>query len=214
MIHYLKNQIVRFGLVAAILVAGVFAVGVASATKASHQRGHHGMYLHRVLARAASTPATQSASFGALRQPVAASVPAGLLEAAETPGMANEYGPNVDLARGVPAPGGSGQWYLVPGNNSLCLWAEGSLDCATTSQAEEGKLNILMPQSPPPYGQDTHQKIVGVTPDGVQSVLSSNDGATTDVSENVYSITETGPTSLRFVGAGEGAALPAAIDIP
>ncbi|HEY2630858.1 MAG TPA: hypothetical protein VGI26_00590 [Solirubrobacteraceae bacterium] len=204
----------RLVVVASALTVGVFAVGVAGATKAPHQHRHHGAYLHHVSARAASTSAIQSASFTALDQAPATSVPTGLLDAAESPGMASEYGPNIALARAVPAPGGGSQWYLVPGANSLCLWANGSLDCATTTQAEEGKLNILMPQTPPPYGQDTRQKIVGVTPDGVQSVLSSSDGADSGVSENVYSITETGPTSLRFVGTGENTTLPAAIDIP
>jgi hypothetical protein len=157
--------------------------------------------------------AEQSSAFSALRQP-AVEVPAAIRDWASSESKKN-FALNTDLARAIVPPEGdtSKVWYLIPGNDVVCLWVDSAATCQTTERAVSSGLvlqfipaNANSVRSPlPPPGEQVNSTILGVAPAGVTTVeaLTAAGGgpAKTPATDGAYQLKGTDIQQLRLTSA-------------
>jgi hypothetical protein len=96
----------------------------------------------------------------------------------------DQYGPDAQLARSLPAPAseGPGAWFVLPGHNSVCFFDGSAGTCASMKEARAGRLFLIrfpkpkgkaQPGVPPTLGTPT---VIGIAPDDVTkiTVVTSN----------------------------------------
>jgi hypothetical protein len=181
-----------------------------------------GAYEAGTLAPLASTvdPADQAA-FGILRRAVSAgdAVSAAQAQAASSDSFSGMFGANVALARRANGLGALGDAWVVPGDGSICLIAEGNVGavddalggaaCEADAGATVGQLEMVAASE----GAPGTLLVVGVVPDGVASVsLTLADGTTQtlSVNDNVYMAEVQGGASpeVDFAGPDGAVSLP------
>jgi hypothetical protein len=145
-------------------------------------------------ALASVVPTRQAAAFAILRRPATASdaLPASILPEQ----FVRIYGANAALARRVQGlPQGVEAW-LVPGNGSLCLVANGGVSCGPDATLIKYGLAVESGSGSGP------QSVTGVVPDGVTSVtitLANGSQQDATVVDNGYAATADGSSSItRF----------------
>jgi hypothetical protein len=198
---------------AVALVGGVTAVAETSPdTTAS-----------RVQGPPRAVPATMSASASSVLSVLRDTGPATNLPDAVGRTMsegapARVYGTNPGLTRAVTAPPGAGArpWYLVPGNDSVCLDVGEAGACATVDEIKHGGLAIYAIDDPGPApdiidGQpvattapavrNPRMRIMGVAPDGVTAVtaVSADGPVRAAVENNTYVLQGRGLVDVSLV---------------
>jgi hypothetical protein len=150
----------------------------------------------------ATTPLSSSQSFGVLRQLVAARPPTAVTSAAWDPVIADTYAPNAQLTR-VTHPRGdeSDAWYVTPGTESICFYAQKEQQGACTTLTEATTHGLLVWGVP--AGVDAArgaQVVFGLVPDDVVSAAAT--GASGEqpaqIDDNVLRVTGNGITSLTL----------------
>jgi hypothetical protein len=165
--------------------------------------------------RAVAVSADLAASFAALRRPAALTVPGALRKLIDGGDAYDRYGVNPTLTRQIPAPDGDTghPWYIVPGNQSLCLFDGSFMACQTLTDAIAGRLMVRMykPSGMSPFpapGSTVHMTAVGLVPDGYTGVharTKSGEIVAGALSNNAYQITVDDPSSLSFDGPAANA---------
>jgi hypothetical protein len=166
-------------------------------------------------------PTNEANMLSALRNPPATTVPPMVRQFAHDPTAVTRYAPNADLARTVvPENGQSNRpWYLLPGENSVCLFAGEAGTCASIAQVASGKLILFAVPAPPPVPVvnghadltaganaasnptgDSHVRMMGVAPDGVVAVTvdSAAGKVSAPVVDNVYELDADAIANLTF----------------
>lgn len=127
----------------------------------------------------AAPSAAQVQAFPALGRPSGALPSAWARTFASIGQIEKRFAPNADLARAIPSPrSGGAPWYIIPGNDSVCLVTEDTGACQSTAVAQAGGLLIefIQPNQAsrttpmPPPGAPVESTVYGVAPAGVDSV--------------------------------------------
>ncbi len=138
---------------------------------------------------------------------------------ASTAFVAEHFAINPALAKAVVAAGGDNAepWYVVPGDESLCLVAGDVGTCAPVQDATAGRLmafEVGTPESPgtPSPSTDARVLITGMAPDDVVAARAvAKDGQTveTAITGNVYQLSGSYLTRVELVrGDGSVITLP------
>lgn len=202
------------------LLGGLLAVGAiagtglaAASVVKSGASPHDGVPLEiaKVKAVESAHPSAAASSlasrFKALREPSSVKMPAALsgILAEEGSRMREAFGPDFAQVRLLSSPGLSPAVWLVPGDDSLCLYViyssdDGGSTCQTSSDVLVGRLELVR-HSP------AVTSIVGVVPDGVDTVTAAaSDGTPTTVPVvyNMYSVgaADSSDTTITFNAPG------------
>ncbi|MFL5912222.1 MAG: hypothetical protein ACJ768_16815 [Gaiellaceae bacterium] len=185
------------GAVAALCAASGIAVAANSGDSTQH----------RIAAASAttprSTPRAEASAFDVLRskaQPVAHGVGQAFAHAPQYDGA---FAPNPSLGRPLAHENpytGTKAW-IVPADDGVCLYVPDTVGsastCATLDEAKAGALHLVMA----PFGKPS--VVVGVVPDGVQSVDAVKaDGSTDklDVTDNSYALRSASVRAIKIGG--------------
>jgi hypothetical protein len=186
------------GAAAAIALAGVG--GPALAASIGHKVHHH----HAVR----RVSAAEASAFSLLRQPAAAAVPAAVVGFTTDPTIAARYAPNASLARlAHPAGDPSASWYLIPGEDSLCFYADGAGRCTSLADADAGRLmlwGVRMPAPGQPATADDGPALVeGIAPDSFSAASATSPSGTvsTQIGADAYELRGTDLTALTLSGS-------------
>lgn len=208
---------VKRGVLLALAVVGVAAFawfGVHGSTSADAAPA--------ALEAVPAVPAGEAAAFEVLRaESLAPGMPESVSRSVDRT-LKPKFGANSALARRVASPEGTGEMYLIPARDAVCLYVEdlagdpgaGAATCQPLAQVKgQGSIHLQFvqpasdsPRSPfPPAGTAFKSTIVGVATAGMSSVAAkTNDGAsrTGDIArDGAFAVAGTGLTELAIRGA-------------
>jgi hypothetical protein len=197
----------KYAIAAVLTVSGLLAISWAAVTALAHTASKS-----RPAAPATRQPSmvssALSARFVVLRtESRASTVPDAVAKFAENPYAAAHYAPNAALARAATPDGGdrAHPWYVLPGDNSVCLHVGEAGSCASLAEADAGKLVMMAvdpelisggASNPSAHGS---VRFMGVAPDGVnrvEAVSRSGERVARPVVDNVYDLQGTDLTGV------------------